>query len=107
MSETMESQSKMNTEKTIDDQLSVFRLTIDELDKQMLTLLARRFEVVHAIGEVKSKAGLPFRDDQRWQSMLERIVKQATEMEMDPEFIKALYDLIHEHSVALEEKGAQ
>lgn len=101
MSDTLQSA------KSLDDQLSVFRLTIDELDKQMLTLLARRFEVVHAIGEVKSNAGLPYRDDQRWQSMLARIVKQSREMDLDPEFIKQLYDLIHEHSVALEEKGAK
>ena len=38
------------------------RVRIDELDEQLICLLAERFEITKTVGELKTKAGLPAAD---------------------------------------------
>ena len=51
-------------------ELTALRDQIDEVDKALLDLLARRLELVAEVGEVKSRFGLPIYVPEREASML-------------------------------------
>ncbi len=52
------------------EELNTLREQIDELDKQMIALLAHRLTLVEQVGEVKSRYGLPIYVPEREASML-------------------------------------
>lgn len=51
-------------------ELTALRDQIDEVDKELLNLLAKRLELVAEVGEVKSRFGLPIYVPEREASML-------------------------------------
>ena len=51
-------------------ELTALRDQIDEVDKALLNLLAKRLELVAEVGEVKSRFGLPIYVPEREASML-------------------------------------
>ena len=51
-------------------ELTALRDQIDEVDKALLDLLAKRLELVAEVGEVKSKYGLPIYVPEREAAML-------------------------------------
>lgn len=53
-------------------ELTALRDQIDEVDKALLNLLAKRLELVAEVGEVKSRFGLPIYVPEREASMLLR-----------------------------------
>ncbi len=55
-------------------ELTALRDQIDDVDKALLNLLAKRLELVAKVGEVKSRFGLPIYVPEREASMLARSV---------------------------------
>ncbi|ECW4957074.1 bifunctional chorismate mutase/prephenate dehydrogenase, partial [Salmonella enterica subsp. enterica serovar Enteritidis] len=51
-------------------ELTALRDQIDDVDKALLNLLAKRLELVAKVGEVKSRFGLPIYVPEREASML-------------------------------------
>ena len=49
------------------------RVRIDELDEQLICLLAERFEITKKVGELKAKAGLPAADPKREKEQIARL----------------------------------
>ena len=43
----------------MDDQLSRYRQSIDNIDAALVYMLAERFKVTKAVGELKAREGLP------------------------------------------------
>jgi chorismate mutase len=85
-----------------DKQLDDLRQEIDALDDQMLQILARRFAVVRAVGHYKQAHGLPPLDEQRWQALLKEGLSQAELLNLPPDFITELYELIHRFALQIE-----
>lgn len=82
--------------------LRELRKQIDELDAKIIRALGERFSVVHEVRKQKKAAGLPARDDKRWQEVLDSRLALAKEAELPLEFTEQLMNLIHERSLEIE-----
>lgn len=69
-------------------ELTALRDQIDEVDKALLALLARRLELVAEVGEVKSQYGLPIYVPEREASMLSSRRQEAEKLGVPPDLIE-------------------
>jgi chorismate mutase/prephenate dehydratase len=97
----------MLMETPTEDILNEYRKRIDELDAQLLAILAERRQIVMKIGEYKKQKGLPPLDPKRWEQVLQSKTELAKDLDVSPDFIRELYNLIHEYSLSLEEAVAK
>jgi len=86
----------------IQQEMQTHRESIDTLDTQLLAILSQRIEVVRKIGKLKALAGLPARDEERWQQVLTAAKNKGEQMNLSAEFVSDLYHLIHDYAVELE-----
>ena len=77
-----------------DDQLTALRAQIDDLDRELVELLARRFEVTREVGRLKAQQGLPSLDEQREFAQRERLCVLASGSGVDPDTVLAVFDTI-------------
>ena len=75
------------------------RRQIDELDNQLLDLLAKRMRISREIGLYKKEHDMPILQATRYDEILNKRVEQACNMDMDGEFMKSVLQAIHEESV--------
>ncbi|WP_373531326.1 chorismate mutase [Vampirovibrio sp.] len=94
----------LNTESS-NSELQALRHQIDGLDEQLLRVLSQRAQLVDEVGRYKKARGLEPLDMVRWQQVLNAKKSRAAELGLCPEFIDALYNLIHEYSLHLESKS--
>lgn len=87
-----------DSKQTTED-LSRLRQQIDELDNQLLELLAKRMRVSQEIGTFKKEHNLTIVQTDRYDEILTTRIGQAKEMGMNPEFMKIVLEAIHEESV--------
>lgn len=81
------------------ENLSALRRQIDDLDNNLLELLARRMRVSKEIGQYKKEHNMPILQVQRYDEILQKRISQAEQMGMDAEFMKTVLVAIHEESV--------
>ena len=74
--------------------LREYRARIDELDEQLICLLAERFEITKTVGELKAETGLPAADPQREEEQIARLHEIARNEGMDPVFGEKVFRLI-------------
>lgn len=74
--------------------ISDLRKKIDTIDEQILLLLKERLEVSKRIGRMKKDHGLPLRDPRREEEVYAKVMKEASQRELDPSEIEALYQKI-------------
>lgn len=86
--------------KTLED----YRRDIDALDEKIVSLLAERFAVVHAVGELKAREGLSVVQAQRAQAVKDRVAALAQSQGLDGDLLRAIYTLVIDHAHVLEEK---
>jgi len=87
-------------------ELTALRDQIDEVDKALLDLLARRLELVAEVGEVKSKYGLPIYVPEREASMLASRRKEAQTLGVPPDLIEDVLRRVMRESYSSEnDKG--
>lgn len=55
----------------MNNKLKDFRKQIDEIDEQIVNLLAKRMQVVEKVGQYKKENNLPPLDNSRWQKVIE------------------------------------
>lgn len=77
-----------------DQALQAFRDRIDELDDQLVRLLAERFEITKSVGSYKAAEGLPPADPKREKEQIERLRAIAEETGMDGAFSEKVFRLI-------------
>lgn len=87
-------------------ELTALRDQIDEVDKALLDLLARRMALVAEVGEVKSKYGLPIYVPEREASMLASRRKEAQAPGVSPDLIEDVLRRVMRESYSSEnDKG--
>ncbi len=86
----------------IPQQLKEYRVRIDALDEQLIDVLARRFAVVRAVGDLKSCEGLPVVQSERAEAVKRRAADMGKEKGLDPEFVYGLYEMMIAHAHELE-----
>lgn len=90
---------KMN--QTTED-LSVLRHQIDELDNQLLEVLAKRFRVSREIGTYKKEHDMAVLQALRYDEILHNRVAQAESIGINGDFMKNILEAIHEESVRVQ-----
>lgn len=83
--------------------LSSLRDRIDQVDRQIIALLAERLRIVEEVAVAKLEAASPFRDREREERLLLRLREHATAAGIDPHQIEALYRVVMDMSVAHQE----
>ena len=81
------------------EDLSDLRKQIDELDDQLLELLAKRMRISCEIGTFKKEHNMTVVQTGRYDEILHTRISQAEAMKMDTEFIRTILEAIHEESV--------
>lgn len=81
------------------EDLSILRRQIDELDNQLLELLAKRMRVSREIGTFKKEHNMTVVQTDRYDEILNKRIPQAKGLDIDPEFMRTILEAIHEESV--------
>lgn len=85
---------------TTTESLEALRKQIDEVDNQLLELLAKRMRISREIGTYKKENGLTVVQTARYTEILEKRGAQASLCGMSNSFIRDIFEHIHEESVA-------
>jgi chorismate mutase len=92
-------------------ELAAARASIDNLDAALVHLLAERFRITRAVGELKASKGLPPADPGREEQQIKRLRELAKESGLDPEFAEKFLQFIvtevvrHHERIAEESRG--
>ena len=90
--------------KEVPEKLLDYRSKIDELDTELIDVLARRFQVVKNVGHLKVQEGMSVVQPSRAQEVVDKAMEMGSENGLDPEFIKQLYNLMISHAHDLEDE---
>lgn len=69
-----------------DSQLGRYRQSIDNIDAALVFMLAERFKITQAVGELKARMDMPPADPSREERQIERLRQLARDADLDPEF---------------------
>lgn len=81
------------------ENLSALRKQIDECDQILMEELAKRMRISCEIGTYKKEHNMPVLQTDRYNEILDKYAKQATQCGLDVEFVKKVFEAIHEESV--------
>lgn len=75
------------------------RQQIDELDNQLMSLLAKRMRVCREIGQYKKEHNMTVLQSGRYSEILEKRGAQGEACGLSPECVAKIFEQIHEESV--------
>ena len=79
--------------------ITTLRRQIDEVDNQLMELLAKRMRVCREIGYFKKEHNMTVLQTSRYNEILDKRGAQGSLCGMDPMFVKTVFEAIHEESV--------
>lgn len=79
--------------------ITALRKQIDELDNQLMELMAKRMRVCREIGQYKKEHNMTVLQTSRYNEILDKRGAQGSLCGMDAEFIKKVFEAVHEESV--------
>lgn len=82
--------------------LKPYRAQIDAIDREMIALLRKRYDVIEAVGVLKAQHDIPAVLPDRVDEVRENAAKMAADLGLDAEFIRGIYTQIIQHSCGLE-----
>jgi chorismate mutase len=82
--------------------LKALRKRIDALDRQVLERLARRFEVVREVGELKRAHGLGTYQKARWETLMAARLELGRALGLDPAFTSDFFHAVHKEALRLQ-----
>ena len=77
------------------------RAGVDALDRELVTLLARRFAYMDAAARIKADRAL-VRDEDRKAQVLDNVAREAAAAGLNPDRLCAVWDVLIEQSIAHE-----
>ena len=79
--------------------LAGLRGEIDDIDAELLQLLARRMEVSVQIGEYKKEHNVTVVQMDRWKQVLEGLMASGQELGLSPVLINKVFEAVHQESI--------
>ena len=79
--------------------IHALRKQIDELDNQLIELLAKRMRVCREIGQYKKEHNMTVLQTSRYNEILDKRGAQGVLCGMSSEFIRSVFEEVHEESV--------
>lgn len=91
--------SKCKCEHQLVDQLTGWRLEIDQIDARLIALLMERFAITKRIGDYKVERNLHIRDFQREEQQFKQIKELAAKHDISESFSEELLRLVIDEAV--------
>ena len=86
-------------ENTTTEGITQLRKQIDELDNQLMDILAKRMRVCREIGHYKKEHNMTVLQPTRYNEILNKRGAQGTLCGMDSDFVKVVFEAVHQESV--------
>ena len=83
--------------------ISQLRAKIDVIDENLIHTLAQRMEISRRIGQSKRENNIAILQTGRWEAVLADVCAKGQERGLDEEFIKTVFNAIHEASIKAQE----
>lgn len=83
--------------------LGSLRQQIDEIDEEVLNLLATRMQLASEIGQYKRDNNIAILQPDRWQAILEESARRAEQRDLSAELVKRVFKAIHQESINRQE----
>lgn len=83
--------------------LQEVRESIDDIDRQIVELLAERLRLVMEVGDIKRRHGVGVYDAARERDLLEKVARAAPEP-LTPDMAERIFQCIIEESRSLEQR---
>lgn len=83
----------------LSDSLASLRKNIDEVDNDIIDLLAKRMRISRQIGEYKKEKGMTIVQPKRYTEILDKRGAQGSLLGIAPDCVKNIFEHIHEESV--------
>ena len=80
--------------RTPQEQLSEYRASIDNFDAALIHILAERFRITKAVGELKARHDFPASDPARENEQIERLRRLAERSNLDPDFAEKFLEFV-------------
>ncbi|UKK84486.1 chorismate mutase [Sphingopyxis sp. BSN-002] len=77
------------------------RAGVDQVDRELVALLVRRFGYMDAAARIKADRGA-VRDEARKAQVLDNVAREAEAAGLDPQRLRAVWDVLVEQSIAHE-----
>jgi chorismate mutase len=81
-----------------------FRQQIDELDEEIIHLIAQRMQMVREIGHVKKDKNIAIFQPERWRALADACRRRAEKNELSREFISLFLEAIHQEGINQQER---
>ena len=89
----------LRDETTTTENLALLRKQIDQINDELLELLAKRMRVTCEIGQFKKEHKMPVIQQNRYNDLMERLVKNGEVLGLSEDFVRSILVAIHEESV--------
>lgn len=90
---------RSKTTRSVEIDLAGLRGEIDDIDAELLQLLARRMEVSERIGEYKKHNNVTVVQIDRWKQILADHIAVGDSLGLDQELVNAVFEAIHQASI--------
>ena len=81
------------------ENIALLRRQIDDIDNQIIDIIAKRMRVCREIGQYKKEHDMTIVHAQRYSEIIEKREQQGDSLGVDKDFISNIFGLIHQESV--------
>jgi len=85
-------------------QIENYRGELDDLDEELITLIARRMFLVREIGAVKKAKNVAVLQPERFRALREALHRRGEKNELSAEFISMFLEAVHQESINQQER---
>ena len=82
--------------------MTELREAIDQLDQNLIAIIAKRFTYIDRAAELKLREGMPPRTTDRVQQVVDQVRRLAAEAHLDPDLIETLWRALIENAIERE-----
>jgi chorismate mutase len=83
-------------------ELKQMRALVDDLDEELIAVLAKRMELVDEMGKYKHQHNITVLQMDRWKNMLENRLDFGRKNHLDDEFMLAFWRLVHAEALRIQ-----
>ena len=88
------------SDQSVPEELLLLRQKIDQIDEELMAILANRFEVTRQVGKLKAEKQLNSFDPEREKQKLERLKEMAVSNDLNSDFVLSLFQGIFDEVVS-------
>jgi len=81
------------------ESLENFRHQIDEIDEEIMSLMASRMNLAAGIGDYKKQNNISILQTGRWSEILDKNIAKGNQMGLSAEFVSGLLKAVHQESI--------